>query len=227
MNTVAHISASNAKRRTSTAPASILQRACACNGSAHTGGECEGCRKKKLQRRAASANGPAVAPPIVHDVLRSSGQPLDHTTRSFFEPRFGHNFGNVRVHTDDKAAESARAVNALAYTVGTSVVFDRGQFAPHSGHGRKLLAHELTHVMQQGATESHEQPLTVGALDDTYEHQAERISSSILSATRPSAVRHASSSTPGMNLLRVPGGATVIQRQVPTGISLKEYKPFG
>ena len=70
------------------------------------------------------------APSIIHDVLRAPGQPLDATTRAFMEPRFGHDFSRVRVHSDAKAAESARAVNALAYTVGQDVVFGVGQYAP-------------------------------------------------------------------------------------------------
>ncbi len=87
--------------------------------------------------------------PDTHDVLRSSGQPLDTQTRVFFESRFGYDFGDVRVHTDPKAAESVRAVNALAYTVGKNIVFGEGQYAPGKVNGSKLLAHELTHVIQQ------------------------------------------------------------------------------
>ena len=70
------------------------------------------------------------------------------------ESRFGHDFSQVRVHTDTRAAESARAVNARAYTVGRNVVFGSGQYAPGSGEGQRLLAHELTHVVQQSATAS-------------------------------------------------------------------------
>jgi peptidoglycan hydrolase-like protein with peptidoglycan-binding domain len=81
--------------------------------------------------------------------LRAPGQPLDRETRAFMEPRFGHDFSRVRVHTDARASESARAVNAFAYTVGRNVVFDAGQYAPHSRDGQQLLAHELTHVVQQ------------------------------------------------------------------------------
>src|SRR5215204_5149289 len=76
-----------------------------------------------LQRRAEHYAEPVVAPPIVHDVLRSPGRPLDHAARAEMEPRFGHDFSRVRVHTDAWAAESARAVDALAYTVGRDVVF--------------------------------------------------------------------------------------------------------
>jgi hypothetical protein len=89
-------------------------------------------------------------PPVVYDVLCSSGQPLDVATRAFFEPRFGHDFGEVRVHTDAKAAESAHAVNALAYTTGTHIVFGAGGLAGSGPDRERLLAHELAHVVQQG-----------------------------------------------------------------------------
>ena len=91
----------------------------------------------------------AGAPPIVNEVLGGSGQPLDSSTRAFMEPRFGHDFGNVRVHFDARAAASARSVNALAYTVGHDIVFSHGAFAPDDPSGRSLLAHELAHVVQQ------------------------------------------------------------------------------
>ena len=102
------------------------------------------------QRAAASdARGLMTAPPIVHEVLSSSGQPLDAATRAFFESRFGHDFGRVRVHTDERAEQSARNVNAHAYTVGHDIVFSTGKFSPATQEGQRLLAHELTHVVQQ------------------------------------------------------------------------------
>ena len=82
-------------------------------------------------------------------VNSEAAQPLDRATRAFMEPRFGHDFSKVRVHTDVRAAESARAVNALAYTVGRDIVFGEGQYAPGTDVGRQLLAHELTHTIQQ------------------------------------------------------------------------------
>ncbi|HET8631526.1 MAG TPA: DUF4157 domain-containing protein [Thermomicrobiales bacterium] len=85
-------------------------------------------------------------------MLRAPGRPLDAATRSFMEPRFGHDFSGVRVHTDARAAESARAVGALAYTVGRDLVFGAGQYVPGSRSGQRLLAHELTHVVQQRAS---------------------------------------------------------------------------
>ncbi|HEX9868662.1 MAG TPA: DUF4157 domain-containing protein, partial [Candidatus Tectomicrobia bacterium] len=131
----------------------ILQRKCACGQHTVAGGECESCRQKCLQRAPLSQQGRGVGgegvPPIVHNVLGSPGQPLDPATRAFMEPRFGHDFSHVRVHTDVEAAESARTVNALAYTVGRDVVFGLGQYAPGTVGGQRLLAHELTHVVQQ------------------------------------------------------------------------------
>jgi hypothetical protein len=100
-----------------------------------------------------NSTGVGEAPPIVQDVLSSSGQPLDAVTRSLFEPRFGHDFGKVRVHKDAEAKESAQAVNALAYTVGSHVVLGEGQYESGTMAMNRLLAHELTHVVQQSATE--------------------------------------------------------------------------
>jgi len=108
--------------------------------------------EKQLQRAPAhGASGSDAAPPIVHEVLRSPGQPLDTATRNFMEPRFGWDLGAVKVHTDTKAGESARAVNALAYTVGRDIVFGAQQYHPATQAGGRLLAHELTHVAQQTA----------------------------------------------------------------------------
>lgn len=94
--------------------------------------------------------GQAAAPSIVHDVLRSSGQPLDPATHAFMEPRFGYDFSHVRVHTDPKAATSSQSIQALAYTAGRDIVFSSGQYSPHTEQGKRLLAHELAHVVQQG-----------------------------------------------------------------------------
>ena len=124
-----------------------LQRKCACGGS----GECEECKGKEetLHRRAAGTATPSPSPPIVHDVLRSPGQPLDHHTRAFMERRFAHDFSQVRIHADAKAAESAGAVDALAYTVGQHIAFASGRYAPATQEGRRLMAHELAHTIQQ------------------------------------------------------------------------------
>ncbi len=96
----------------------------------------------------------AEVPASVQATLRSPGEPLDVATREHMSRHFGHDFSQVRVHTNGLAAESARALGADAYTVGREVVFDSGRYAPSSPGGRRLLAHELTHVIQQGASAS-------------------------------------------------------------------------
>ncbi len=171
---------------------------------------CSKDRPDTLQRSAISretVNDRNDVPSIVHEVLRSNGQPLDEATRQFMEPRFGHNFSrvpaqssaprlfpsrltvapaddhfeqqantlanavmltpraektrdarqafdfsHVRIHTGPQASASAAAVNARAYTVGSDIVFGAGQYAPHTLEGRSILAHELTHVVQQSAS---------------------------------------------------------------------------
>ncbi|OPY51016.1 MAG: hypothetical protein A4E49_02516 [Methanosaeta sp. PtaU1.Bin112] len=87
--------------------------------------------------------------PLVHRVTTSSGHPFDLETRNFMEARFGYDFSGVRLHTDSEAARSARSVNALAYTLGKDIVFGKGQYDPRSITGLTLIAHELTHVIQQ------------------------------------------------------------------------------
>jgi hypothetical protein len=83
------------------------------------------------------------------------GQPIDARTRAFMEPRFGFDFRHVRIHTDAAAANAARSINAKAYTLGDSIAFGAGRYLPHTSEGRQLLAHELAHVVQQGATSGH------------------------------------------------------------------------
>ncbi len=109
--------------------------------------------RKPVQRKTRVDAAVPSAPPIVGEVLRSPGHPLDGDTRAFMEPRFGHDFSRVRVHSDPAAGQSARDVNANAYTVGHHVVFDSGRFAPGTHDGRRLIAHELTHVVQQSGRE--------------------------------------------------------------------------
>lgn len=156
--------------------AGVLQRKCACGTHTMAGTQCEACGKKHermLSRKAVSPSHSDEAPAIVHDVLGSPGQPLDAETRAFFEPRFGHDFSNVRVHTEETAAESARAVNALAYTVGRDLVFGSGQYAPRTETGRALVAHELTHVVQQSASAGDQGPLRLSDPSEASEQQAD------------------------------------------------------
>ncbi|MEM9007837.1 MAG: DUF4157 domain-containing protein [Cyanobacteria bacterium P01_F01_bin.86] len=111
-----------------------------------------------VRRRLAGDISGSEAPPIVHEVLRSPGQSLELNTQRFMESRFGHDFSRVRVHADAKAAVSARAINAQAYTVGQDIVFAAGQYHPASSRGKTLLAHELAHTVQQS---SHRQGMLV------------------------------------------------------------------
>ncbi len=83
------------------------------------------------------------------NAIRGGGQPLAESEHAYFGPSFGHDFSQVLVHTDTRAAEAARVVNARAFTVGQDVVFRAGQYPPGMSEGRRQMAHELTHVVQQ------------------------------------------------------------------------------
>lgn len=181
----------------------VLQRKCGCGGAAGAGGECAECRKKKLNRFA-SGNEPAAIPSIVNDALARPGQPLDSATRAFVEPRFGHDFSRVRVHADARAADSASAVNALAYTVGNHVVFGAGQFSPGTASGMNLLAHELAHVTQQGDGPAGP-PQRVSSPGDPSERSAETLAEAAL---RGSGVPARSAGTPPAQLFRRVGSVT-------------------
>ena len=119
----------------------------------------------------------------VDRALASPARSLDPATRAAMEPRFGHDFSQVRIHTGGQADASARALDANAYTVGRDIVFGRDRYSPHSPEGRRLLAHELTHVVQQGfASGSHASPQArrLGAADDALEADADRAANSVL-----------------------------------------------
>ena len=127
-------------------PASV-QRRCSCAGS----GSCKQCQEQAEVQRSEMAGDSNSAPPSVDHVVRSPGQPLSRESRAFFEPRFGRNFENVRIHTDSAAAASARDIRALAYTTGSDIAFGAGRYRPETLEGRRLIAHELTHVVQQSS----------------------------------------------------------------------------
>lgn len=152
-----------------------------------------------LQRRAVNNDEISEVPPIVHEVLQSPGQPLDPDTRAFFEQLFGHDFSNVRVHTSAPATESARAVGALAYTIGSDIVFGAGQYARGSLEGRRLLSHELCHVVQQVNSEVTPQPL-VAPSSSLAEAEASHISSGLYSFPRQARVTQRTAA----NLARTP-----------------------
>jgi hypothetical protein len=153
------------------------QSACACGGGC---GACKGEGKEderlRAKQEARTGVGATEAPHVVGEVLRSSGRPLDAPVRAFMESRFGHDFSHVRVHTGARAADSARAVNALAYTVGSDMVFGHGRYTPHTSEGRSLLAHELTHTIQQGGAAHGQTPYVHAAPVAVSTHAEERVS---------------------------------------------------
>ena len=171
----------SAKRSPSSA---LLQRKCACGSRTSATGQCTKCAKEdsrqNLLRKSTSDRDVGGVPPIVHDVLRSPGQPLDRETLAFFEPRFGHDFSRVRVHADERAGNSARDVNARAYTVGRNIAFGFGEYTPDSSEGKRLPAHELTHVVQQGASFAVPTSLTIGPSNSLAEAQADAVGTNIL-----------------------------------------------
>ncbi|HVG32465.1 MAG TPA: DUF4157 domain-containing protein [Pyrinomonadaceae bacterium] len=120
--------------------------------------KCDACEEEEesVQRETPSSQATeGVSVSDSFDQNLGAGQPIDAPTRSFFESRMGHDFEGVRVHTDAESARSARSIDALAYTRGKDVVFGHGQYAPGTKEGDKLLAHELTHVVQQERVASH------------------------------------------------------------------------
>ncbi|HSN05089.1 MAG TPA: DUF4157 domain-containing protein [Nitrospira sp.] len=132
-------------------PESAVQRQCAaCANGGTSCPRCEGDKKLLVQRDAPAAAGEAgraVSARVGSNL--GPGRPLDAATRAFFEPRFGHDFSRVRVHTGAAAEQSAKGMNAHAYAMGHEIVFGAGRFTPGTHEGRQLLAHELTHVVQQ------------------------------------------------------------------------------
>ncbi len=112
--------------------------------------------EEKTAQAKSDSGTPSVSPSVENGInsLRGGGQPLSASDSAFMEPRFGRDFSQVRVHTDSKANHVARSINAKAFTLGKDVVFGGGQYAPGTHSGRKLLAHELTHVIQQNLSHS-------------------------------------------------------------------------
>jgi hypothetical protein len=136
--------------------------------------------RSRLRGRAWDAEPARGTRPIVRDVVSSAGQTLDPLARAFFESRLGHHFGHVRVHTDARAAATARALRAQAYTVGPDIAFDTGRYTPRTAAGLHLLAHELTHIVQQGAS-AEVQTLGMAAVDSDSEREAARTADLVVS----------------------------------------------
>lgn len=166
---------------------SVIQRECNC------GGTCTSCQGKvseeesetAIVQRQSSADDTAVS--TTADIIPSDspGTPLDLVTRGFMESRFGHDFSDVRVHTDSRAAQSADALAANAYTTGRDIYFAAGKYIPQSKEGQHLLAHELTHTVQQEDPESRiaasgKEGAIVGSADDPSETEAEQAADAVV-----------------------------------------------
>jgi outer membrane protein OmpA-like peptidoglycan-associated protein/Zn-dependent peptidase ImmA (M78 family) len=164
----------------------VLQRKCDCGTHTIAEAKCETCKAQAATgviQRAATSSAPAEVPPIVENVLRSSGQPLDTSTRNFFEPRFGQDFSRVRVHTGQRAADSAAAISAHAYTVGENVVVANRNYPADTYENRRLMAHELAHVVQQKSTfvsTGDTKAISIGRSDDASEVAADRVADSVM-----------------------------------------------
>ena len=193
-------------------PAVTLHRHWSTRSPVRPQDECTGCRSDRLAlesvsglppgslpgqalrgvqlavQRAASGGRDAAdgeMPGVALDVLSQSGHPLDAGTQAHLSAQLGHSFANVRVHDGSEAAAAASSVGALAYTVGSSMVFGRGQYQPGTAAGRRLIAHEAAHVVQQrsGRVASVSAP-TVGAADSLLEREADRVADAVV-AGRP------------------------------------------
>lgn len=187
---------------------SVVQRECAC------GGTCEACQEDKIEEETESETvqrqtTAGAAGGMIHaDVIptNSPGYPLDHATRGFMESRFDTDLSDVRVHTDRRAAESADALAANAYTTGRDIYFAEGKYAPQSHESQHLLAHELTHTVQQGDSSLAVKPsgvLRLSQNDDPAEQEADLIADQIFCETAsvtlhgaPSVARQADAGAP-------------------------------
>jgi hypothetical protein len=137
--------------------------------------------EKTLQKQAGGPQAAREVPGLVHEVMRSPGRPLDPMARAYFEPRFGHDFSRVRIHTDANAARSAEALDARAYTLGTDIVFGQREDLPATEEGNALLAHELVHVVQQQNSGNSIQATTeIGDPLDDAEDEAETVAKLVL-----------------------------------------------
>jgi len=174
----------------------LLQRRCECGCGGKTA-----CSAPPLSGRA-RRGGPAV-PEQVEDVLRSAGEPLAAADRREFEQRYGHDFSRVRIHADARAADSARALHAQAYTVGPHVAFGSGRYAPGTRQGRALLAHELAHVVQQQGRLRPDLPLELGPAHSPLEAEADRAAADLAAPTASRGMAAQTVQRAGMGDLRV------------------------
>ncbi len=176
--------------------------------------------EEELQAKVTSGHLSEVTPNLESRVnaIRGGGQPLPKSTRAFFEPRFGYDFSQVRVHNDAEADKLNSSLNARASTTGQNIFFRPGEYNPGSSSGRELLAHELTHVVQQTGN-GLQSTLTVGQPEDKYDQKANRVADAVLIRQTEAEKSHKTAN--GMNgkakavPLQLLGDTSVIQREEP------------
>ena len=199
-----------------TKPASAPVRRCACGGVVGPSGECAACRARRLRSESAANR----APKVVQEVVRTAGRPLEPTVKKRMDTHFGHDFSRVRVHTDARAAESARAVSANAYALGEHVAFAAGRYAPGTPAGDRLIAHELAHVRQQsGGTPR----LELGQPGTAVEREAEAAAGS---RTRARAIRLSTSPLVQRDLATEPPAVPTLGRPDLTDEQISEAIAF-
>jgi hypothetical protein len=177
----------------------LVQRKCGCERS---GEPCDDCASPEAAvQRKADGSAMAHTPPDVADIVRAAGRPLSPELRSSMESAFGRDFSSVRIHTGATAEQSATALGAQAYTVGNHIVFGSGRYVNESADGQRLLAHELSHVVQQhggGPTAASpsarlssapagavHKKIQIGAADDPLEHEADRVADHVMRSINP------------------------------------------
>lgn len=162
----------------------VLQRKCNCDPSGDTEDMCPQCKASKhgrLQRSTYRGADVGAVLSIVHDLLATSGRPMETDSRKTMESSFDHDFSNVRLHTDTQATSSDQAVGAKAHTVGNRIVFGNGYYAPNSQAGKHLLAHELPHVLQQkDSNRISRSSISIGVIDDPLAQEAEKVANQVV-----------------------------------------------
>ena len=192
-----------------------IQQKCACGGEAGPDGECATCKAKRMaiQRQANTPETPPKLPASVTTALQSrGGQPLDRITRSKMEDSFDADFSGVRVHTNSQADLAARDINANAFTSGQDIYFGTGLYQPGTQAGDKLLAHELTHTIQQGTERGAPQTAhTISQPGEPEEQEADAVSERVSTNGAVSRPTHSPSSVE--TLQRQPSASTTAQNQ--------------
>ena len=172
----------------SSAPGVIHRKCAPCEAGETTCPKCE--EEEKVRRKEKPDHAPQVGRTAHAQIsaLRGGGQPLPTSVRAFFEPRFDADFSQVRLHTNSAAAEAARAIQAKAFTAGQDVAFAAGEYVPDSAVGRKLLAHELTHTLQQKNGASLQSAELISQRDDPAEREADAMADTLVQHGAPVAV---------------------------------------